>query len=302
MHLRDTLTACVIDDGEVVAVADLATDLPTTVPALLAGGGEQIRRLESLLRQSTARRTPLDQVRLGPPVPRPGKILAAGLNYADHVRESGFQKPDYPIFFNKQTTCVTGPFDPIYRPRVSTMLDYEGELAVVIGTRCRYVPLSRAREVVGGYTVINDVSVRDWQLRAPTMTLGKSFDTHGPMGPWVVTADELGDPHTLRLTTRVNGEVRQDDLTSSMIFNCWQQIETLSAAFTLEPGDIIATGTPAGVAGAMDPPRFLAPGDIVSVEIEDVGRIENAVVQEPVPAPNEEALLDSVGAQDEPAS
>jgi 2-keto-4-pentenoate hydratase/2-oxohepta-3-ene-1,7-dioic acid hydratase in catechol pathway len=189
------------------------------------------------------------------------------------------QKPEFPVFFNKQSTCVTGPRDPIHRPRVSTMLDYEGELGFVIGRRCRYVPKERAAEVIAGYLVVDDVSVRDWQFRAQTMTLGKSFDTHGPIGPWIVTPDEVGDPHVLELKTWVNGELRQHSNTRELIYDCFDQVATLSAAFTLEPGDVVATGTPGGVGVAQG--KFLVPGDVVRIEIEQIGAIENRVVEEP---------------------
>ena len=148
-------------------------------------------------RDDPADRHALDEVRLLAPV-QPRKFLAIGLNYADHIAESGMQAPEFPIFFNKQVTCVVGPGDDVHMPRVSNLLDYEGELAIVIGERCRHVPVEQAHEVIAGYTIANDVSVRDWQLRTPTMTMGKSFDTHGPLGPWLVTTDEIGDPHDLR--------------------------------------------------------------------------------------------------------
>jgi 2-keto-4-pentenoate hydratase/2-oxohepta-3-ene-1,7-dioic acid hydratase in catechol pathway len=166
---------------------------------------------------------------------------------------------------------------------VSNLLDYEGELAMVIGERCRHVSEDRAPEVIGGYTITNDLSVRDWQLRTPTMTLGKSFDTHGPLGPWVVTADELGDPHALSLRTYVNDELRQDGSTSEMIYNCFQQVAHLSQVFTLEPGDVVATGTPAGIGAVRQPfpEGLLEVGDTVRVEIEGIGTLENAVVEEP---------------------
>jgi 2-keto-4-pentenoate hydratase/2-oxohepta-3-ene-1,7-dioic acid hydratase in catechol pathway len=227
-----------------------------------------------------APRLKLAEVRLEAPV-RPRKFLAIGLNYADHVKESGLEAPPFPVFFNKQTTCVAGPYDPIHLPRVSPLLDYEGELGFVIGRRCRHVPRDRAHEVIAGYVVVNDVSVRDWQLRTPTMTLGKSFDTHGPIGPWLVTPDEVGDPHALEIRTWVNGELRQHSSTRELIFDCFAQVEHLSTAFTLEPGDVVTTGTPAGVGGAMRPPRFLVAGDVVRVEIECIGAIENRVVDEP---------------------
>jgi len=259
-----------------VVVCDEVVDLgPSEMTALLAAG------LEHVSGAVGKTRLPLAQIRLQAPVLRPPKFLAVGLNYADHVAESGAERPALPTFFNKQSTCVTGPYDPIHRPRVSPLLDYEGELGFVIGRRCRHVPRARAAEAIAGWVVLNDVSVRDWQLRVPTWTMGKSFDTHGPMGPWIVTADELGDPHALRLRTWVNGELRQDSSTAQLIFDSFALVEHLSTAFTLEPGDVVATGTPGGVGMAMSPPRFLVPGDVVRVEIERIGHIENRVVDEP---------------------
>jgi len=164
---------------------------------------------------------------------------------------------------------------------VSEKLDYEGELGFVIGRRCRHVPKERAREVIAGYLVVNDVSVRDWQARAPTMTLGKSFDTHGPIGPWIVTPDEVPDPHALDLKTWVNGGLRQSSNTHHMIFNCYEQVEVLSTAFTLEPGDIVSTGTCSGVGVLMKPRGYLKIGDVVRVEVEGIGYIENRVIEEP---------------------
>jgi 2-keto-4-pentenoate hydratase/2-oxohepta-3-ene-1,7-dioic acid hydratase in catechol pathway len=224
----------------------------------------------------------LGDVHLLAPV-RPRKFLGIGLNYADHVAESGMEAPEFPVFFNKQVTCVVGPGDDVHMPRVSSLLDYEGELAIVIGARCRHVPEDRAQEVIAGYTITNDLSVRDWQLRTPTMTLGKSFDTHGPLGPWVVSADELGDPHSLAIKTWVNDELRQDGKTSEMIYDCFQQVAHLSEAFTLEPGDVIATGTPAGIGAVRQPfpEGLLKVGDTVRIEIEGIGTLENTVVEEP---------------------
>ena len=224
----------------------------------------------------------LGEVRLLAPV-QPRKYLAIGLNYADHIAESGLEAPEVPFFFNKQVTCVVGPGDDVHMPRVSSLLDYEAELAIVIGKWCRHVPVERADEVIAGYTIANDVSVRDWQLRTPTMTIGKSFDTHGPLGPWIVTADELGDPHDLGIRTFVNGEQRQDGNTGEMVFNCFQQVSHLSEAFTLEPGDVIATGTPAGVGAARQPfpEGLLKVGDVVRIEIDRIGELENTVVEEP---------------------
>lgn len=224
----------------------------------------------------------LQDVQLLAPVPRPGKVLAVGRNYAQHAAE---MPPDmvgaassFPIVFNKQTTAVTGPFDPIRMPAVSDHVDYEGELGVVIGRRARSVPAVAAFDVVAGYLVADDVSVRDWQRRSPTFTLGKSFDTHCPLGPWITTCDEAGDPAALRVCTYVNGDKRQDGSCADMIHDIGRLIEVISTATTLEPGDVILTGTPAGVGAGREPPEWLRPGDVVRVEIEGLGAIENPVV------------------------
>lgn len=225
---------------------------------------------------------PLDEVRLLAPVPRPGKVLAVGRNYADHAAE---MTPDlvgepssFPIVFNKQTTAVTGPFDRIRIPAVSDQVDYEGELGIVIGRRAASVPAASAMDFVGGYLVANDVSVRDWQRRSPTFTLGKSFDTHCPLGPWIVTADAAGEPSGLGVRTYVNGALRQDGRCADMIHDPARLIEVISTATTLEPGDVILTGTPAGVGAGFDPPKWLEAGDAVRVEIDGIGAIENRVV------------------------
>jgi 2-keto-4-pentenoate hydratase/2-oxohepta-3-ene-1,7-dioic acid hydratase in catechol pathway len=235
--------------------------------------------------QPTGERIALGDVRLLAPIPVPPNFLAIGLNYADHVNESGRDRPEFPIFFNKQRTCVTGPFDPIHVPRASDVVDYEGELGLVIGRRCRHVPADRALEVVAGYFVVDDVSVRDWQRRSPTMTLGKSWDTHGPTGPWLTTPDDVPDPQALHLQTWVNGELLQDASTKEMVWSIAEQIEVLSTVCTLEPGTILATGTPAGVGIARKPPILLKPGDVVRIEIEGLGAIENPVIAEPHDTP-----------------
>jgi len=223
----------------------------------------------------------LADVRLLAPIPRPPKFLAAGLNFTDHIEETGMAQPASPVFFNKQTTCVVGPGDDVHKPKASDLLDYEGELGVVIGRRCRHVPADAAFDVVAGYVIVNDVSVRDWQLQSPTMTLGKSFDTHGPIGPWLTTVDEIADPGNVAIKTWLNDELVQDGSTATMVFDIATQIATLSTAFTLEPGDIIATGTPAGVGIARQPPLWMKAGDVVRVEIEGLGVLENPIVDEP---------------------
>lgn len=269
----------VVNGDAIVDLAAAAPQLPREMISFLEAGAEAIE----LARKATAnsRGIALTEVKLEAPIRRPPEFLAIGLNYADHIAESGMKKPEFPLFFNKQTSCVTGPYDPIHRPRVSMQLDYEGELGFVIGRKCRHVPRDRAHEVIAGYIVVDDVSVRDWQFKAATMTLGKSFDTHGPTGPWIVTPDEVGDPHTLELQTWVNGELRQHSNTKHLVFDCYAQVETLSTVCTLYPGTIVSTGTPSGVAFAMKPPRFLKAGDVVKITIDRVGTIENRVAEEP---------------------
>lgn len=226
-------------------------------------------------------RIPLAKVKLLAPIPKPGKFLAIALNYPDHIAETGRDRPEYPSFFSKLSTCVIGHGDAIQRPLVSDKLDYEGELAFIIGKRCRHVPADQALEVIAGFTIANDVSVRDWQFRSPTFTVGKSFDTCGPLGPWLVTKDEIANPHNLNLKTWVDDELRQDSNTRHMLFNCFEMIAYLSQAMTLEPGDVISTGTPSGVGVKMEPRGYLKPGQTVTVEIEGLGRLTNPVVMEP---------------------
>jgi 2-keto-4-pentenoate hydratase/2-oxohepta-3-ene-1,7-dioic acid hydratase in catechol pathway len=267
----------VVDD-EIVDLSDPTVGLPFDMETLVSLGPEGldlVRRAPS----GRAARYPIDSVRRHAPIPHPPAILAIGMNYRAHVAEMGREPPEYQYWFNKQRTSIAGPGDPIVLPAVSTMVDYEGELAMVIGRRCQYVPAARAMEVVAGFTIINDVSVRDWQWRTPTFTMGKSFDSHAPCGPWLVTTDELADPGHLALRTWVNDELRQDSRTSDLIFGCAELIEYLTSAFPLEPGTIIATGTPAGVGAGSDPPRFLAAGDVVRIEIEGIGELRNPVVQ-----------------------
>ena len=264
-----------VEDDEVV---DLADRVPSDLGALLGDADDWRKRLERAA--PGAGRIALAQVKLEAPIVRPPKFVAIGLNYADHIAETAAEAPKFPVFFNKQSTCVVGPGDPIRVPRVSSMVDYEGELGVVIGRRGRHVSAKQAPDAVAGFLVVNDVSVRDCQFRAPTMTLGKSFDSHGPIGPWLVTPDELADPHRLSIRTWVSGELLQDGNTSEMIYDVWQQIETMSTVWTLEPGDVLATGTPAGVGVARTPPRFLRAGDTVRIEIEGIGALENPVVDE----------------------
>lgn len=267
----------VLTGTDIVSLAPLASTFPTML-SIIEGGSDaldQVRRFVDGATDTVA----ADTVQLLAPIERPGKYLAIGMNYSKHVEESarvGVAAPANQLWFNKQTTCITGPYDEI-DPGVTAKLDYEAELGAVIGTRAKNVSAADAPGYVFGYFVANDVSARDWQFHTPTFTMGKSFDTHGPIGPCIVTADEIPDPHALGLRCTVNGDLRQQSDTSNMIYNLWAQIEYLTTAFTLEPGDLIATGTPEGVGAGMEPPTFLKPGDVVRCEIDGIGYIENRV-------------------------
>jgi len=270
----------IIDGSSIIDLAAAAPELPADTKSFLAAGEAAWAAARTALEGAEAT-LPLDAVRLEAPIGNPNKILAIGLNYADHVEESGGEAPKHQIWFNKQANTVIGPSDSIVIPAVAPkFVDYEAELVMVIGKHCRHVPRERAHEVIFGYTCGNDVSVRDWQLRTPQFTLGKSFASHAPLGPWIVTADEFGNPHDKDLRGYVNDELRQSSNTRHLIFDCFDQIAELTAAFPLEPGDVIFTGTPGGVGGAMKPPRFLAAGDRVRVEIDCIGSLENTCVDE----------------------
>ena len=220
---------------------------------------------------------PLAGLRLAAPVPRPGKIPCLGLNYRDHAAESGQKVPEVPVIFTKAPGCVIGPEDPILIPKVSSRVDWEIEFAFVVGRRAKDVPEAEAMEYVAGYTVFNDVSARDYQLRTSQWHIGKTFDTFGPMGPYLVTRDEVPDPHVLDVELRVNGQVMQRSNTRNLIFGVPSLVAFLSAVMTLEPGDVIATGTPSGIGHFQKPPRYLRPGDVCTLEIERLGVLENPV-------------------------
>ncbi|WP_324709308.1 fumarylacetoacetate hydrolase family protein [Pseudomonas citronellolis] len=266
-----------IVSGEgIIRVADHLSAAPRDMAGLIGEWQlwqEPLQRLAQLQKADFA----LDEVTLLAPVPRPGKILGIGLNYADHVAESGMATPADQLWFAMMNTAANGPYAPIDLPRVSEQLDYEAEMVFVIGKRCRHVSREQAREAIFGYCVGNDVSVRDWQLRTSQFVLGKSFDGHAPFGPWLVTPDELGNPHELGIRCFVNDEKRQDSNTRELIFDCYQQVEHLSKVMTLEPGDVIFSGTPGGVGVGFKPPRWLREGDRVRVEIDGLGAIENIV-------------------------
>jgi 2-keto-4-pentenoate hydratase/2-oxohepta-3-ene-1,7-dioic acid hydratase in catechol pathway len=246
----------------------------------LIGRWSEVEREARGLAEASAGAVPLATVRLLAPVRRPGKIMAIGLNYADHIAESGLGEPKDQIWFSKATTAVNGPFDPIQIPKVSQAVDYEAEMVAVIGAGGRHIARANAAKAVFGYCVGNDATERAWQHRTTQWVLGKSFDSHAPFGPWITTADEVADPHALAIRGLVNGEVRQDSNTRHLVFNVFDQIAHLSEAMTLEPGDLIYTGTPGGVGAAMKPMRFLKAGDVVRVEIEGLGAIENPCADE----------------------
>jgi acylpyruvate hydrolase len=255
--------------------------LPTEMRAFLEGGQSAHSLAEAAL--VGAARTDvveLANVVLSAPIPRPGKIICVGLNYRDHAEESNMPIPDAPTIFSKYTNSVIGPGESIVIPHVTDKVDYEGELAFVIGRRGRYVPEEEALDYVGGYMAFNDVSARDFQMRTSQWTIGKTFDTFAPVGPALVTADEIPDPHNLDLCVRIAGEVLQSSNTRNLIFSVQALIAYLSQVMTLEPGDVVATGTPSGVGFARNPPRFLRPGDVVEVEIQGIGTLANPVIAE----------------------
>ena len=257
----------IIDSGVAGTMIDLIRDWSVLKPGLeakaAAGGG-----------------VPVSSVKLESPVQRPGKIWAIGLNYADHIEESKMETPQRQVWFTKAQTCVNGPYDPIEIARGTMTNDYEAELVAIIGTGGKHLSAADAPAAIFGYCVGNDVTERMWQHGSPQWSLGKSFDSHAPMGPWIVTADEIGDPHTLGIRCFVNGEKRQASNTGHLVFDIWQQLEHLSVGMTLEPGDVLFTGTPGGIGAAMDPRRFLQPGDVVRCEIDGLGHIEGVMVAE----------------------
>ncbi len=277
-HNQITRVGAVVDEWIVDSFGD--KNIPESMIEFLTLGATAIQMMQALINSGNSR-IELKQVKLNSPVPKPEKYLGISLNYADHIAETGRDQPQYPSFFTKQSSCIIGDGDTIYQPKVSDKLDYEGELAFVIGKRCRHVPVDKANQVIAGFTIANDISVRDWQMHSPTMMIGKSFDTAGPLGPWIVTSDELNDPHNLTIKTWVDDELRQNASTNEMIFNCHEIIAYLSQAMTLNPGDIITTGTPSGVGVKMKPRGYLKPGQTVRVEIEGIGALTNIVKAEP---------------------
>jgi 2-keto-4-pentenoate hydratase/2-oxohepta-3-ene-1,7-dioic acid hydratase in catechol pathway len=275
----------VVDDQ----IIDFSTShLPKSMIEFIELGDDGINQANALIAKNDSKIS-INAVKLMAPIPKPNKILGVGLNYKAHKEEAakaaadllGKPQEKYPTIFNKQNSSVVGPYDDMHKPDASDFFDYEGELGFVIGKQCRHVPYDKASSVIYGYTVVNDATIRDWQMRGPpmTMTMGKSWDTHCPFGPYLVTSDEVGNPHQLKLETHVNGELRQSASTHGLIHDCFTVVEYLSTAFTLEPGDLIATGTPEGVAATSR--NWLKVDDVVKVTIEKLGFIENKVIAEP---------------------
>ena len=276
-HDNRTRIGAMRETGQVLDLTAADPELPTTMIDLIREPKAMERARNAA---ESAPEIELADVRLEAPVPRPSKVLAIGLNYRDHAEESGQPIPQRPIVFAKMPTCIVGPGHPVHIPRVSRAVDWEGELCFVIGREARYVSAADAGDYIAGYTIGNDISVRDWQFHSPTWMMGKSFDTHGPLGPAIVTADEF-EPSSAGIRLYVNGDEKQKSDTSQLIFGIGEIVEYLSAGFTLEPGDVIYTGTPSGIGGAKRPPEFLKAGDIVRVEIDGLGSLENPVEEEP---------------------
>ena len=273
------LAAANLDGGFHGLMAD-APGFPGTLDALVAAGPEALAAAGQALLSAPA--VDLAAVELLPPLAQPGKIICVGLNYADHSAESGFAVPTYPTIFARFTSSLIGHGAPILRPVLSDQLDFEGEFVAVIGRGGRHIAKDAALDHVIGYSLFNDGSVRDFQMKAPQWTVGKNFDNTGAFGPTLVTADELPPGcRGLRIETRLNGQVVQSASTDDLIFDVATLVSTLSEAFTLSPGDIIVTGTPAGVGLARKPPLWMKPGDVCEVEVERLGVLSNPVEEEP---------------------
>jgi len=275
-----------VTDLQTLASGSLETSLPSTMEELIGLGEEGTQTVERLIDNSTRieKRNATLKIENAPllaPVSSPPKIICLGLNYRDHAEEIGTDIPDEPIIFMKPRTAIVGPDEPVIQPTFVKELDYEAELAIIIGKKGKNIPVLEANKHVFGYTAFNDVSARGIQFKDRQWTRGKSFDTFAPIGPCITTPDQIGDVGNLSIRTRVNRELRQDSSTKNMVFNVHEVIHHISRVMTLEPCDIIATGTPAGVAVFMKPtPKFLSPGDLVEVEIENIGTLRNKVTKE----------------------
>lgn len=267
--------------SDVDTILDLSTIGFGSMLQFIEAGPDALDKAAAFADQSPASaRHKISEVKLCAPIPRPRKLICVGLNYRDHAAETGAEIPKVPTIFNKFATAVIGPGDNIVLPRVSKAPDYEAEFAFVIGLGGRYIEPDDWRNHVFGYTIVNDVTGRDYQRATSQWLMGKTFDTFAPMGPWIVTADEIPDPHNLDIQIEISGEVLQDSNTRELIFKIPDLLAFLSSVFTLEPGDIVSTGTPAGVGFVRKPPRFLRPGDDVIVKIPAIGELRNPVIAE----------------------
>jgi len=271
----------VVDGDAVVDLAAAAPDLPRELAALLGREGGLAAAAAAAKAAKPAARRALKGLRLLPPVGNPGKIVCLGLIYVDHAAEGGHAKPTYPSLFLRCTSSLVGHGAPIVRPRCSTALDFEAELVAVVARRARHVPKAQALEIIAGYSCFNDASVRDYQRKTTQWTIGKNFDATGAFGPWFVTADELpAGAAGLAIRSKLNGAVMQNANTSDMLFPVDETVALLTECLTLEPGDLLVMGTPAGVGYARTPPVWMAPGDTIEIEIEGIGTLSNPIRDE----------------------
>jgi len=277
LELESRVEPAVIYDGDLIPLSGAGF---RDLHEVIAGGADALDRVGRWVQRPPSKDTLDPATRLAAPIPRPGKIICIGLNYRDHAAEAKMAIPETPTVFSKWNNTVIGHRHAIVLPKNSSKPDYEAELAVVIGRRGRHVAEEDWRAHVFGYTILNDVSARDFQMATSQWTIGKTFDTFAPIGPWIVTADEIADPGSLKISLTLNGEVMQDSSTSNLIFGIPKLIAYLSSVMTLEPGDIISTGTPAGVGFARKPPRWLRAGDTVAVQVEGIGELANPVIAE----------------------
>jgi 2-keto-4-pentenoate hydratase/2-oxohepta-3-ene-1,7-dioic acid hydratase in catechol pathway len=269
------------DAKEFVDLSKAAPALPSDMGTLIAMPGGLDAAKQAAGKAAATAIKPLAGVRFAPLVPRPGKIVCLGLNYADHAKEGGHARPEYPSFFLRGATSMIGHNEPIIRPKASTKLDYEAELAVIIGKEARHLTKDNALDCVAGYSCFNDGSIRDYQRKTNQWTIGKNFDGSGPFGPWLVTPDELPPGAAgLRIQSRLNGKIMQDSNTGLFLWNVVEALCIITECMTLEPGDVIITGTPAGVGYARTPPVWMAPGDVCEIEVEGVGILSNTIADE----------------------
>ena len=273
-----------IENKRILSLSALSSSIPKKLEKLISQNHQVIKEVEKIIREARKKHSEsviynLDEVTLLAPIAFPPKIICLGLNYYDHAAEARAEIPSEPVIFMKPHTTITGPNQPIVKPSFVKQLDYEAELVIVIGKKGKNIPVERAGEYIFGYTIMNDVSARDVQFKDKQWTRGKSFDTFAPIGPCITTANQIGNPNDLRIQAWVNGELRQNSSTKNMVFNVYQIVHHLSRVMTLEPCDIIATGTPAGVGAFMKPPKFLQDGDKIEIKIENIGTLQNEVIE-----------------------